>query len=42
MLSIDDYQMDLASIQALQRRHEGIERDLVSLRDQVRTINQEA
>ena len=40
--SADDFGKDLASVQTLQRKHEGIERDLAALEDRVRTINQEA
>ena len=35
-LSSDDYGRDLASVQALQRKHEGLERDLAALEDKVR------
>merc|ERR1711892_334918 len=42
VLSSDDFGKDLASVQTLQRKHEGIERDLAALEDRVRTINQEA
>ena len=42
VLSTDDYGKDLASVQTLQRKHEGVERDLAALEDRVRTINQEA
>ena len=31
----DDYGRDLASVQALQRKHEGLERDLAALEDKV-------
>ena len=34
----DDYGRDLASVQALQRKHEGLERDLAALEDKVRLI----
>ena len=33
----DDYGRDLASVQALQRKHEGLERDLAALEDKVYT-----
>ena len=33
----DDYGRDLASVQALQRKHEGLERDLAALEDKVAT-----
>ena len=39
MLSTDDYGRDLASVQTLQRKHEGIERDLAALEDKVRRLN---
>ena len=32
----DDYGRDLASVQALQRKHEGLERDLAALQDKVK------
>ena len=32
----DDYGRDLASVQALQRKHEGLERDLAALEDKVK------
>lgn len=35
MLSTDDYGRDLPSVQTLQRKHEGIERDLAALEDKV-------
>ena len=31
----DDFGRDLASVQALQRKHEGLERDLAALKDKV-------
>ena len=34
----DDYGRDLASVQALQRKHEGLERDLAALEDKVREL----
>ena len=34
-LSTDDYGRDLASVQALQRKHEALERDLAALEDKV-------
>ena len=34
----DDYGRDLASVQALQRKHEGLERDLAALEDKVTII----
>lgn len=36
-LNTDNYGHDLASVQALQRKHEGFERDLAALGDKVRT-----
>jgi spectrin alpha len=42
VLSTDDFGKDLASVQTLQRKHEGMERDLAALEDRVRTIGQEA
>ncbi|XP_021964674.1 spectrin alpha chain isoform X2 [Folsomia candida] len=42
ILSSDEYGRDLASIQALQRKHEGVERDLAALQDKVNTLSQEA
>ena len=36
MLSTDDYGSDLASVQTLQRKHEGVERDLAALEEKVR------
>jgi hypothetical protein len=36
VLSSDDYGRDLASVQALQRKHEGVERDLAALEEKVR------
>ena len=35
-LMSDDYGRDLASVQALQRKHEGLERDLAALEDKVK------
>lgn len=42
VLSSDDYGRDLASVQALQRKHEGVERDLAALEDKVATLGSEA
>lgn len=42
ILSSDEYGRDLASIQALQRKHEGVERDLAALQDKVNTLGVEA
>ncbi|CAG5135132.1 unnamed protein product, partial [Candidula unifasciata] len=38
VLSTDDYGRDLASVQALQRKHEGVERDLAALEEKVSTL----
>jgi spectrin alpha len=38
----DDYGRDLASVQALQRKHEGLERDLAALEDKVAALGEEA
>ena len=38
----DDYGRDLASVQALQRKHEGLERDLAALEDKVGTVRRHA
>lgn len=38
MLSTDDYGRDLASVQALQRKHDTLERDLNALEDKVGSI----
>lgn len=35
VLSSDDYGKDLASVNALKRKHDGLERDLVALDDKV-------
>ncbi|KAG8249869.1 hypothetical protein J6590_012180 [Homalodisca vitripennis] len=42
VLSSDDYGRDLATVQTLQRKHEGVERDLAALEDKVLTLGQEA
>ncbi|XP_053212819.1 spectrin alpha chain-like [Panonychus citri] len=42
VISSDDYGKDLVSVQALQRKHEGIERDLAALEDKVLILGQEA
>ncbi|XP_035787487.1 spectrin alpha chain isoform X2 [Anopheles albimanus] len=42
VLSSDDYGRDLASVQALQRKHEGVERDLAALEDKVAALGTEA
>lgn len=36
LLSTDDYGRDLPTVQALQRKHDGLERDLNALEDKVR------
>ncbi len=41
-LSIDDLGKDLRSVQALQRKHEGLERDLAALGDKIVKINDSA
>ncbi len=35
VLSSDDFGRDLASVQTLQRKHEGVERDLAALEEKV-------
>ncbi|XP_077987102.1 spectrin alpha chain, non-erythrocytic 1-like isoform X2 [Glandiceps talaboti] len=42
VMSSDDYGRDLASVQTLQRKHEGLERDLAALDDKVTTLTAEA
>jgi len=42
VLSSDEFGRDLASVQTLQRKHEGVERDLAALEDKVSTLGQEA
>jgi spectrin alpha len=42
VLSSDDYGRDLASVQTLQRKHDGVERDLAALEDKVTTLGHEA
>ena len=41
-LSIDDLGKDLRTVQALQRKHEGLERDLAALGDKIQKINDDA
>ncbi|XP_033114838.1 spectrin alpha chain, non-erythrocytic 1-like isoform X3 [Anneissia japonica] len=41
MLSTDDYGRDLASVQGLQRKHDGLERDLNALEEKVVALCQE-
>lgn len=36
LMASDDFGRDLASVQALLRKHEGLERDLAALNDKVR------
>lgn len=38
----EDYGRDLASVQALQRKHEGLERDLDALEEKVKTLGLDA
>lgn len=42
ILSSDDYGRDLASVQALQRKHDGVERDLAALEEKISTLGKEA
>ncbi|KAL5013103.1 hypothetical protein ScPMuIL_011654 [Solemya velum] len=42
ILSSDDYGRDLASVQALQRKHEGVERDLAALEEKVTNLGTES
>ena len=42
LLSTEDFGRDLASVQALQRKHDGVERDLAALDDKVRALSSEA
>ncbi|CAH1785763.1 unnamed protein product [Owenia fusiformis] len=42
IISSDDYGRDLASVQALQRKHDGVERDLNALEEKVKTLSGEA
>lgn len=41
-MSSDDCGRDLASVQALQRKHEGLERDLAALEEKVRQLGEKA
>jgi spectrin alpha len=41
-LESDDFGRDLRSVQALQRKHEGVERDLAALGDKIRTLDEKA
>ncbi|XP_028029643.1 spectrin alpha chain isoform X2 [Bombyx mandarina] len=42
VLGSDDYGRDLATVQTLQRKHEGVERDLAALEDKVSVLEGEA
>lgn len=42
ILSSDDYGRDLASVQALRRKHEGVERDLAALNEKVTALGAES
>uniref|UniRef100_A0A671QH53 Spectrin alpha chain, non-erythrocytic 1-like n=1 Tax=Sinocyclocheilus anshuiensis TaxID=1608454 RepID=A0A671QH53_9TELE len=42
LMASDDFGRDLASVQALLRKHEGLERDLAALKDKVNTLGGEA
>ncbi|XP_052259701.1 spectrin alpha chain-like isoform X3 [Dreissena polymorpha] len=42
ILSTDDYGRDLASVQALRRKHEGVERDLAALNEKVSQLGAES
>ncbi|XP_071821753.1 spectrin alpha chain, non-erythrocytic 1-like isoform X5 [Apostichopus japonicus] len=42
LLSTDDYGRDLPTVQALQRKHDGLERDLNALEDKVTVLCEEA
>ncbi|TKR73840.1 hypothetical protein L596_021099 [Steinernema carpocapsae] len=41
-LDSDDFGRDLRSVQALQRKHEGVERDLAALGDKIKTLDEKA
>ena len=41
-LDIDDLGQDLATVQRLQRKHEGVERDLAALGEKVRQLDEKA
>lgn len=41
-LNNDDLGKDLRSVQTLQRKHEGVERDLAALRDKIRQLDETA
>ena len=42
VMSSDDHGRDLATVQALQRKHDGLERDLAALEDKVSNLETEA
>lgn len=42
IISTDDYGRDIVSVQTLQRKHEGVERDLAALAEKVTNLGQEA
>jgi len=39
-LDTEDFGRDLRSVQALQRKHEGVERDLAALGDKIRALDE--
>ncbi|PAV55545.1 hypothetical protein WR25_20353 [Diploscapter pachys] len=41
-LDSDDFGRDLRSVQALQRKHEGVERDLAALGDKIKSLDEKA
>ncbi|GMT03322.1 hypothetical protein PENTCL1PPCAC_25496, partial [Pristionchus entomophagus] len=41
-LNSDDFGRDLRSVQALQRKHEGVERDLAALGDKIKSLDEKA
>ena len=41
-LNVDDTGHDLATVQRLQRKHEGLERDLAALNDKVKDLDEAA
>ena len=41
-LDLEDYGQDLRGVQALQRKHEGVERDLAALGEKIRTLDEKA
>jgi spectrin alpha len=41
-LTTEDFGRDLRSVQALQRKHEGVERDLAALGDKIKTLDEKA